>query len=165
MQGPWTIETACLGMRAFRPGDEAELKKIASDSEFVKAVRETLEAHGVDAADVHEWVESREMVPIAIVLKHTGQLIGVYSSVPVLEGERIKGAEGVFILRSEEYAQGFASELAQASLNAVQARLSKVGGGASGSKSSYSLQGSVTKRCHGAAVMGFKFTVKECESR
>lgn len=164
MQGPWAVETACLGMRAFQLGDEAELKKIASDSEFVKAVRETLEAHGVDAADVHEWVESREMLPIAIVLKHTGQLIGVYSSVPVLEGERIKGAEGVFILRSEEYAQGFASELAQASLDAAQARLSKVGGGASCSKPSYSLQGSVMKRCHGAAVVGFKFTVKECGS-
>ena len=54
MQGPWTIETACLGMRAFQAGDEEELKIVASDSEFVRAVRETLEAHGVDAADVHE---------------------------------------------------------------------------------------------------------------
>lgn len=161
MQGPWAVETACLGMRSFQPGDEGELKNVASDSEFVKAVRETLEAHGLDAAGVHEWIESKELVPIAIVLKHTGRLIGVYSSIPIVEGEKVAGAEGVFILRSEEYAQGFASELAQASLNAVQARLSKIGDGVSAAKPSYSLQGSVMKRCHGAAVMGFKFTVKE----
>lgn len=161
MQGPWTVETACLGMRPFQAGDEEELKSVASDSDFVKAVRETLEAHGLNAADVHEWVESKELVPIAIVLKHTSQLIGVYSSVSVCEGERITGAEGVFILRSGEYAQGFASELAQASLNAVQMRLSKKGDGTSGSKPSYSLQGSVTKHCHGAAVVGFRFNVRE----
>lgn len=164
MQGPWTVETACLGMRAFQVGDEEELKSVASDSEFVKAVRETLEAHGVDAADVHEWVESKKMVPIAIVLKHTGQLIGVYSSLPLVKGEEVSGAEGIFILRSEEYGQGFASELAQASLDAVQSQIAESSKNAVGGKPSYSLQGSVTKRCHGAAVMGFKFTVKEGRS-
>lgn len=161
MQGPWTVETACLGMRSFQPGDEEELKNVASDSEFVKAVRETFEAHGLDAAGVHEWIESKELVPIAIVLKHTGQLIGVYASIPAVEKGKLSGAEGIFILRSEEYAQGFASELAQASFDAVQVRLSKMGNGASAAKLSYSLQGSVMRRCYGAAVMGFKFTVKE----
>lgn len=165
MQGPWTIETACLGMRAFRSGDEEELEDIASDNEFVKAVRETLESNGLDIRDVREWIESKRIDPIAIVLKYTGHLIGVYTSIPLIEREALSGAKGVFILRSEEYNQGFAFELAQASLDAVQSHIAKSSRGESGAKLSYSLQGSVTKRCHGAAVVGFRFIVKDGGSR
>lgn len=165
MQGPWSVETACLGMRSFQPGDEDELKVVAENSEFVRAVQETMESRGVPASAVHAWIGSGNLAPIAIVLKHSGELIGVYASLPLSENEGVAGAEGVFILKSEQYSQGFASELAQASLNAVQSRIFKQTGNHAGQKPSYSLQASMKKRCHGATVMGFKFTVKSSGSQ
>lgn len=159
MQGPWDVETACLGMRRFCEQDIEELIAIEQNDEFMKAVRATLKDRTSLEPAVRRWKESGAPAPLAIALKHTGQVIGIYVSVPLHDDPEGDGFEGVFVLKSEEYSQGFASELAQASLDAVQKRLFEQSKSVQGTKASYSLRGSITKRIHGAAVMGFKFII------
>lgn len=160
MQGPWTVETACLGMRHFNPSDEAELWEIAQNSEFMRAVHEALQERGAIEPLAQRWADSGTPTPVGVVLKATSQVIGVFAALPLSNESGRPGIEGVFVLNSKQYDQGYASEMIQASREAIRKEYeTRNQGKPVPHRPAFNLQGSIAKQAYGATVLGFKFTV------
>lgn len=166
MEGPWTIETACLGLRPFAERDREELEGVLRDDEFVCAMREYFAENREARELARAWMASGG-APWAVVMKHSGELAGVLGTMREA-GEGSAVLKTLYIVRVQSFDQGYAQEAARAAAayarDALERMREKRDPQEAETDFSLVLRGSIVKHVHGVNILGFEFTAAKRSS-
>lgn len=160
MEGPWTIETSCLGLRQVTEEEMDETKNNPEHAVFIGALREALasDTEGISAKPNANASQSFPS-PWAIVRKTEGKPLGAMA-LKIAESDTNRAvANAILVISSEGFDQGLAHEATWAARERVKSHLQSTLTPEERSRAKnahVTVSGRIVKRIAGAYVLALR---------
>lgn len=160
MEGPWTIETSCLGLRQVTEEEMDETKNDPEHTVFIGALREAL-ISDIEALPAKSDASASQSFPSpwAIVRKADGKPLGAMALKIAESDTNWVDANAILVISSEGFDQGLAHEATWAARERVRSHLQSTLTPEERSRAKnahVTVSGRIVKRIAGAYVLALR---------